>query len=234
MPDLLLVALLAGVLAVDDRAGWQSLLGEPVFAAWVVGAVLGSPEPALKCGVVLQLAWFSVGAARGTRRPNVVVGGMVGAGAVGLVLARTGDPRESVVIAAGVWVGLLAGEAGSVLARAADGLRERWLGSFRLPAVPPASYAAASRRLALTVVASTLFVGAVDFVATLALLPVATAVAGSMAARLGAGVASGATWWLVGVSAIGVATIARAFGTRSLARYLVLGAAGVLVAGWLS
>jgi mannose/fructose/N-acetylgalactosamine-specific phosphotransferase system component IIC len=233
MPDVLLIALIAGLLAIDDRAGWQTLLGEPIFSALIVGVLLGTVGPALTCGVVLQLAWLSIGAARGTRRPNTVVGGVVGAGATSLVLAQTGDPRESVVIASGVLMGLLAAEAGAVVARAGGELRERWLGNFRLPAMPPKPYEAASRNLAFTVIGAALFVGLVDFVTTLVVLPVATSLTRMLSARLGADAALGAAWWLACVSAIGVAAVARAFGTRALFRYLVLGAVAVVVVGWL-
>jgi hypothetical protein len=76
---------------------------------------------------------------------------VVGAGATSLVLAQTGDPRTSVVIASGVLMGLLAAEMGAVATRAGGELRERWLGTFRLPAMPPAPYLVASRNLALSV-----------------------------------------------------------------------------------
>lgn len=233
MPDAVLIAVIAGLLAIDDRAGWQSLLGEPVFSALIIGALHGTLGPALTCGVVLQLAWLSIGAARGTRRPNTVVGGVVGAGATSLVLAQTGDPRESVVVASGVLVGLLAAEIGAVATRATGELRERWLGNFRLPEIPPHPYPAASRKLVFTVFGAALFVGAVDFVATLLMLPAATALVRMLTVRLGAEAATGAVWWLACVSAIGIASIARAFGTRVLVRYLVLGAAAVFVLGWL-
>lgn len=229
MSDVLLIALLAGLLAIDDRAGWQSLLGEPVISSLIIGALLGNVDAALNVGIVLQLAWLSIGAARGTRRPNTVVGGVVGAGATSLVLARTGDPRETVVIAAGVLMGLLAAEAGAVIARAAGELRERWLGSVRLSA----THEVASRNLTVTVIGAALFVGFADFLTTLILLPIATGLSDLVVARLGAGAATGATWWLVCVSAIGVASIVRAFSTRVLVRFLAVGVAAVLLAGWL-
>src|SRR5712675_1303985 len=109
MHDLLLIAVIAAVLAVDDRAGWQSLAGEPVFSSLLVGLVFGHVGAALRCGVALQVVWLSIGAARGSRRPHAVVGGVVGAGAACLSLHKTGDPREPLVIAAAVFCGLLSG-----------------------------------------------------------------------------------------------------------------------------
>ena len=133
MPDLLLIALIAGLLAIDDRAGWQSLLGEPVFSSLIVGLLLGEVAHALQVGVVLQLAWLSIGAARGTRRPHTVVGGIVGATSAAMVLSKNEDARTAVVVAAGVLAGLLAAEIGAMVSRAPGVLRERWLGHFTLP-----------------------------------------------------------------------------------------------------
>ena len=89
------------------------------------------------------------------------------------------------------------------------------------------------RKLALAVVGSALLVGVVDFLVVLALLPVAVRVVDLLALRLGAGAAAGATWWLVCVSAIGVASVVRAFRTRALVRFLVLGAVAMTALGWL-
>jgi mannose/fructose/N-acetylgalactosamine-specific phosphotransferase system component IIC len=229
MPDILLIALVAGLLAIDDRAGWQSLLGEPIFSSLIVGVLLGAIEPALQCGVVLQLAWLSIGAARGTRRPNTVVGGVVGAGAVSLVLAANARANESLVVATGVLMGLAAAEVGALIGRAVGELRERWLGDFTLPA----SYEVASRKLAMTVLGSTVFVGLVDFVVVLLLLPLAASAARLSSAHFGTGAATGAAWWLSCVAAIGIASIMRAFGTRVLVRFLAAGAAAVALVGWL-
>ncbi|HEU4929556.1 MAG TPA: PTS sugar transporter subunit IIC, partial [Candidatus Krumholzibacteria bacterium] len=166
MPEALSIALIAGLLAIDDRAGWQSLLGEPIFSALIVGLLLDIVTPALQVGVVLQLAWLSIGAARGTRRPNTVVGGVVGAASAGLVMAHNPEARATVVVAAGVLAGLIAAEIGAVVLRATGELRERWLGNFTLPQTT----AAASRKLAFTVVGAAIFVGVVDFVLVLLLL----------------------------------------------------------------
>jgi mannose/fructose/N-acetylgalactosamine-specific phosphotransferase system component IIC len=228
MSDVVLIALIGALLAIDDRAGWQSLLGEPIFSAWIIGMVTGTTVPVLKVGIALQLAWLSIGAARGTRRPNTVVGGVIGAGAASLVLSRTGDTRESVIIAAGVLMGLLAAEVGAIAGRATSVLRDRWLGNFRLPEHGPAS-----PKLTFTVVASALSVGLVDFIMVLLLLPPAVRVAEMFGARLGPHAAVGARWWLICVSAIGVAAVLRAFGTRVLVRFLALGAAATLLVGWL-
>lgn len=229
MSETLLIALIAGLLAVDDRAGWQSLLGEPVFSALIVGLLLDTVAPALQVGVVLQLAWLSIGAARGTRRPHTVVGGIVGAAGAALVLSKNEDARTTVVVAAGVLAGLIAAEIGAMLARAPGALRERWLGNFRLPDIA----SDASRKLMLTVIGASLFVGLVDFLLVLLMLPLGERLVALFDARLGSGGAEGARWWLMTVSALGVAAVLRAFSTRVLVRFLAAGAAAVLLIGWL-
>ena len=229
MQEALLTSLIAGVLAIDDRAGWQSLLGEPVFSALIVGLLFDQIAPALQVGVVLQLAWLSIGAARGTRRPHTVVGGIVGAASVAIALSKNEDARTAVVVAAGVLVGLIAAEIGAAILRAPATLRERWLGNFTLPGY----VADASRKLTLTVVGAALFAGVVDFLLVLLILPLGERLVELFDARIGAGGAAGARWWLVAVSAIGVAAVVRAFSTRVLVRFLAAGAAAVLLVGWL-
>ena len=158
MHDLVIIAIIAGVLALDDRAGWQSLAGEPVFSSLIIGLVFGHVGAALRCGVVLQMVWLSIGAARGSRRPNTVVGGVVGAGAACLSLHKTGDPREPLVMAAAVLCGLLAGEAGQWAGARAGTVRERWLQNFRLPQ----DATVASRNITLHVVGSAAYTAVAD------------------------------------------------------------------------
>jgi hypothetical protein len=226
--DVLLISLVAGLLALDDRAGWQSLLGEPVFGALIVGALLHQVQAALLAGVALQLAWFSIGAARGTRRPNTVVGGVVGAAAACLVLKHTGDTRVEFVVATAVWCGLLAGEAGAVIARAAGELRERWLVRFRLPATPEA----ATRNLTAYVLGSAAAVALVNGAAVAVLLPIAAGLTDLLTGRLGA-VGGGAALWLGALPGVAMAAVAAAFGNRSLGRHALLGLAAGLGVVWL-
>lgn len=228
MHDFLLIATIAGFLALDDRAGWQSLAGEPVFSALIVGLVLGDVGPALRCGVVLQLVWMSIGAARGSRRPNVVVGGVVGAGAACLTLHKSGDPREPVVIAMAVFCGLVAGEAAQWLGARAGKAREKWLEKFRLPSDP----SAASRSLTLYTIGSAAYVAVVDALLAGVLLALSVPMMEAGLEHAGAG-AKGAIVCLAALPAVALATIAHAFATRALARLAAVGFFLVVVATWL-
>jgi hypothetical protein len=177
---------------------------------------------------VLQLVWLSIAAARGARRPNTVVGGVVGIAAACLVLKNTGDTRVGFVVATAVFFGLLAGEGGAVIARAAGEVRERWLVGFRLPGTPEA----ATRDLWVRVLASAAIVAAVNAVAVLVMLPVAVGLTDVLTGRLG-GVAAGTELWLKVLPAVAVAAVTTAFGNRTLGRYAALGLLVTLGVVWL-
>lgn len=226
MHDLVTIAIIAGVLALDDRAGWQSLLGEPVFSGTLVGLATGHAAAGMSVGVVLQLVWLSIGAARGSRRPNVVVGGVVGAGVMCIGFPKAPDPVQ--LGASAVFLGLLAGEAGAWTASVSGKWRERWLEGFKLPP----DTLAASRNLAVYTAGSALLVGLVDALVVLSVLPLALPLAGLMMDGMG-GAVGGAGIWLAALPGLALAVIAHAFATRSLARFVLLGAGLLMVVSWL-
>jgi len=228
MHDLLLIAVIAALLALDDRAGWQSLAGEPVFSSLLVGLAFGHVGAALRCGVALQCVWLSIGAARGSRRPNVLVGGVVGAGTACLSLHKTGDPREPLVIAVAVFCGLLAGEAAQWAGTRAGTAREKWLERFRLPTNPNV----ASRDLALYAVGSAAYVALVDAILSAVALMFCLRLADVIIDRAGLS-ASGLAAWAGALPAFAVATIAHAFTTRALGRTAALGFLLAVVVAWL-
>jgi len=227
MTDLLPIALIAGLLALDERAGWQSLLSEPVFSAAIIGALTGVLEPALQCGLVLQFVWLTIGQPRGTRRANVVVGGVVGAGTVCLVQNHTGEPNVAFVVAMGVVWGLVAGEFGARITEMTGSLRERRLEAFKLPA----DRAVASRNLTVAVVGSALFVVVAEILQVLFLLPTAAATTEALAARVTPSLAAGAKLWITVLPAFALVAVGRAFyQSRNPARFAIIGfAIGVLL-----
>ncbi len=104
------LSLIAGLLAIDDRAGWQSLLAQPVFAGSLVGLLVGEIQVGVAVGLVLEIIWLSILPMRGQRRPDQVAGAVVGAGTAGLLLRLTADPRILLITAVGILVGLIVGE----------------------------------------------------------------------------------------------------------------------------
>jgi len=228
MHDLLLIAIIAAVLAVDDRAGWQSLAGEPVFSSLIVGLVFGHVGAALRCGVALQCVWLSIGAARGSRRPNALVGGVVGAAAVCLSLHKTGDPREPLVVAAAVFCGLLVGEAAQWCESRAGTARERWLERFRLPA----KMNVAARNLVVYSFGSALYTAGLNGLLAACGLAASFRLVDLIIDRAG-GSAPMLSLWASALPAIAVATIAHAFATRALRRVAALGFLLAVVLSWL-
>jgi mannose/fructose/N-acetylgalactosamine-specific phosphotransferase system component IIC len=228
MHDLLAIAIIAAVLALDDRAGWQSLAGEPVFSSLIVGLVFGHVGAALRCGVVLQCVWLSIGAARGSRRPNVIVGGLVGAATTCLSLHHSGDPREPLVIGAAVFCGLLAGEVAQFVETRAGTAREKWLERFRLPA----NVNMAARNLILYSAASALYMALLNGVLAALSLFFSLKIADVIIDK--AGLSAGyLTLWTAVLPAIALATVAHAFATKALGRMAALGFLLAVVLAWL-
>jgi mannose/fructose/N-acetylgalactosamine-specific phosphotransferase system component IIC len=228
MHDLLAIAIIAAILALDDRAGWTSLAGEPVFSSLIVGLVFGHVGAALRCGVALQCVWLSIGAARGSRRPNAMVGGVVGTAATCLLLHRNGDPREPLVIAAGIFCGLLVGEVAQFIDARAGTAREKWLEGFRLPA----DANVAARNLILYSSGGALYTAAVNGLVAAFGLAVCLRLADFIIDKAGLS-AGGVTMWAAALPAIAVATVAHAFATRALGRMAALGFLLAVVVAWL-
>jgi mannose/fructose/N-acetylgalactosamine-specific phosphotransferase system component IIC len=134
MDHLLLLGFLGGALAVDDRAGWQSLLAQPVFASLLVGFVFGEISAGILVGLFLELVWLAVLPMRGMKRPDQVCGAVVGASATCYLIQGMGDFRFTFVISLGVLIGLLSGEIAARVSLPLFRLRERKLarvGAFR-------------------------------------------------------------------------------------------------------
>jgi len=222
------LAILAGLLAVDDRAGWQGLFAHPVFSATLVGAAFGNIYPGLAVGVSLELVWLSILPMRGTRRPDAVAGAIVGSGTMGLLLQNTGDPRTVLLVSIGVMVGLVAAEISAVLIRLAIKVRERWLENFVLPA----SASAERRKLGLYHIGSTLAIAVVEMAVVLVLLPFAFWAGDAFAVWANASVQEGARRWLELLPPFGAASMLVHYWQRHMNRFLILSAVVFYVILW--
>jgi mannose/fructose/N-acetylgalactosamine-specific phosphotransferase system component IIC len=132
MEQYILLSIVGGILAVDDRAGWQSLLAQPVFAGLLVGFLLGQPQSGLGVGLFLEFVWLSILPMRGTKKPDQIAGTVVGAGTTCILINSTGDPRLSFLTAIGVLMGLGSGMSAVWLARPLLEVRERKLSGLAL------------------------------------------------------------------------------------------------------
>jgi mannose/fructose/N-acetylgalactosamine-specific phosphotransferase system component IIC len=217
-------------LAIDDRAGWQSLLSQPLFASLLVGLVVGQMEAAIAVGLAMELVWLAILPMRGARRPDGVAGAIVGSGTACLLLQHTGDPRVTFVVSVGAFVGLCVGEAVGVASRVVGRVRARRLAGFA-PRVD-GNLRTVTRRLDSYHLASLSYLFFFEVVAVALALPVCYAVAESFTAFVGDPIAVGSSWWLTLLPAFGAAAVLQHFWHRHSNRFLVLAAAVALVVLW--
>jgi mannose/fructose/N-acetylgalactosamine-specific phosphotransferase system component IIC len=222
---------LGGVLALDDRAGWQSLLSQPLFAAVLTGAVCGRMDAALAVGVAMELVWLAILPMRGARRPDGVAGAVVGAGTACILLQHTGDVRVVFLTSVGVFVGLIVGEASGIVVRRLNRLRESRLERFVLPEGRGAR--AVARKLELYYSAALAHTFLVEAAIIAAALPLSMWAAGSFTGLVDEPFASGARWWTDLLPAFGAAAAIQLYWHRHTNRFLVLAAAVILVVLWI-
>lgn len=231
MNPFILLSLTGGLLAIDDRAGWQSLLAQPVFAAAFVGLVTGEMAVALPVGLVLELVWLSILPMRGSRRPDQVVGAITGAGSVCLVAKLTGDPRVALLASVGALIGLIAGEVGGYVSNR--------LYRFLNQMLSGASFATGSGRratvgkLAWMHAASIGYILVAESIAVFAFLSLGFNIADWLTGRVGGLLADGAILWSSLVTAIGAAAVLRMYWRQQLRRVVVLSFVMVVLVLWL-
>jgi mannose/fructose/N-acetylgalactosamine-specific phosphotransferase system component IIC len=224
-----LLALISGVLAVDERAGWQGLFAQPVVSGALVGVIFGDFIAGVSVGVVLELVWLSILPMRGMRRPDAVAGAIVGAGTAVLLARNTGDPRYIFIIALGALSGLIAGELAGSAGRRIHRVRERHLGRF------PVSDDAAvlERRLVGAFIASVGFIVAAEVLLVGVMLPVSMWCAELLMAVAGDSVITGSRWWVEIVPVLGAGALIQMYWHKQHNRYLVLSAAVALMLLWI-
>lgn len=229
--ETLLLSLLAALLAVDDRAGWQSLLAQPVFASLLVGALVGNWEAALKTGLVLELVWLSILPMRGSRRPDTVTGGIVGIGTVCLILRHTADTRVLFIVAVGAAFGLIVAELAGFADRLLNRFREVRLGAFEVP--ESGGVGAVTWRLTVYHYLSLTYRAVSAAVLTFLGLALCVAVCERLTETFSHALVTGSRWWLTVLPAIGAAALVQNFWHKHLNRFLVMSAAIILVLLWI-
>jgi len=228
--ETILLAMLAGLLAVDERAGWQSLLSNPVYIAVLVGLLLGEVRVAVATGVALELVWLSILPMRGSRRPDIVSGAVVGVGTSCLILRHTADPRELLVAAAGVFSGIVVGHLAGALNRGVGRVRGRSLARFEIPAGAGAGPLVRRLLAAQYLSLFSYFITAALVVAIA--LPVTVFLGDRSTGWANAPVVRGAGWWVQLLPAFGAAALVQNYWHRHLNRFLLLSAGLVLVVLW--
>jgi mannose/fructose/N-acetylgalactosamine-specific phosphotransferase system component IIC len=229
LEEIVVMAVLGGLLAVDEKAGWQSLLAQPVMSSALVGLLFGQLAAAVAVGVVLELVWLSVLPMRGVRKPDAVVGSIVGAGAACLLIRHTGDPRFGLVVSLGCLAGLSFGEVAGTTGRRLNRFRENMLARFE---IPEGGDAALGRRLRLYFLYSIFFIFVMGGVQVAIMLPLSTLLADRVVAVAGKAFAHGARTWVDVIPALGAGAVVQMYWRRQHNRYLILFAGIALVLLW--
>jgi mannose/fructose/N-acetylgalactosamine-specific phosphotransferase system component IIC len=226
--DIVILTGLAGLLAIDERAGWHSLAAQPVFAAALVGLVFGAFAVAVSVGLILELVWLSILPMRGMRRPDAVAGAVVGAGAACL-LVRQGDPRTVLVVSLCAVMGLICGEFAGTVGRRFHTLRERVLGGYAQSVTDQTSVAPS---LTLFMLGSVCFVFVAESILVGVMLPATVFATEWIMGTVGGDFTSGARAWADLVPALGAGAVIQMYWHKQQNRYLILCAGIVLLLLW--
>jgi mannose/fructose/N-acetylgalactosamine-specific phosphotransferase system component IIC len=124
--EVLATALVGGLAALDNTAAFQLMLGQPVLAGSLAGAVAGAPVLGLEVGLTLQLLWSASSPLGASRFPDAPAGGTAGGAVAAFLAAGAGAPGgggagagtgidgapAAFALAWGLLTGLLAAEGG--------------------------------------------------------------------------------------------------------------------------
>lgn len=223
-----MLSALGGLLALDEKVGWQSQIAQPVISSAVVGAIFGDFATAVSVGLALELVWLSILPMRGMRRPDAVAGAIVGAGSACLVARHTGDPRFLLIVALGALLGLVAGEVSGSFGRRIYRARDSRLGRFE----PHEDPRVLERRLGLYFFYSVCFVFAAEAVPIALLLPVSALLTEWVSGGVGDSFATGANWWVSVIPTLGAGALIQMYWHRPHNRYLILVAGVTLMLLW--
>ncbi len=231
MGAFLLLAVVAGLLAVDHRAGWHSLLAHPVFTAFLVGCLFGEPTGAFAVGVSLELVYLSILPMRGSKLPDQVAAGVVGAGTSVLLLRHGSEGSDLVVCSMGIFLGLVAGEVGARIVAPFLSIHNRFLGGLEFSSQGDAR--ALKRRLGWVYAGSLVYLFVIEGLTMLLMIPVAYYVAERSTRIVHASLERGAGVWSSLVAAILAVSVIHLFWQHRFRVVLAACAAAAVVILWL-
>jgi mannose/fructose/N-acetylgalactosamine-specific phosphotransferase system component IIC len=230
MNSFVLLSLLGGLLAVDDRAGWQSLLAQPIFIGLLVGFATGETSTALAVGLSLELVWLSLVPVRGSRRPDQVLGAITGAGCAGVLTKLSGEPSAALA-AVGVLLGLVAGELGGLVTGRLFGVLSGALA--RVTFSPDAGVHATARKILWVHAGSILYIFAVETLVVLGCLALGSRAADWVTRWAGEPLSAAAAYWNALLPAFGLAAVILLFWRRDHRLAMALGVVSAALVRWL-
>jgi mannose/fructose/N-acetylgalactosamine-specific phosphotransferase system component IIC len=232
MDHYLVLGLLGGLLALDDRAGWQSLVSQPAFSSTLVGFLLGELVIGLLVGMFLEMIWLAILPMRGTRRPDQVCGAITGAASACYVVQGGGDPRFAFIISMGVLLGLVVGELAARISFPLMSLRERRLGRV-VKMTGEADWQPASSLLWIQIFAMS-YIFVVEVLLVLLFVFIGSNVAIWVSSHAGYIVTRAFEQWGLILPAFGVASLIHVFWHKHLTRFLVMSTGIILIVLWIS
>jgi mannose/fructose/N-acetylgalactosamine-specific phosphotransferase system component IIC len=232
MGSFLLLAVIAGFLALDHRAGWHSLLAHPVFTSLLVGGVLGEPVASLAVGGSLELVYLAIVPMRGAKLPDQVAAGVIGAGITALLIRHGAGVSMPFVSAAGVFLGLLAGEAAARIVAPLLSIHNRVLGAIEFPM--DADARALGRRLDRIHTGSLAYLFAVESLTVLLLAPAGYFFAQRFIRVIRPSVAEGVSTWSALLPALFAVSVVHLFWPHRFRLVAAISAAVSVVVLWLA
>lgn len=98
-PELILIVLLGGLVALDNTEAFQSMLSQPLFVGPLTGYLLSDLEGGVKIGVLLQMAYLWVMPVGTANFPDPSVGSVVASSGF-ILLGRLFPERSDLVLTA--------------------------------------------------------------------------------------------------------------------------------------
>jgi len=115
LKSILLISILGGIVSVDRRTSLRLMISQPLFTGLVVGLLLGDARDGFIFGAVYQTILLGVVSTRGSRLPDLWIGGVVGT-ALFVVLRKSSGADPAVMglstayaVFVAVIVGVIAG-----------------------------------------------------------------------------------------------------------------------------
>lgn len=120
MDALLIIGLVAGVMGLDRRGAFQSMISQPVVALPILGWLLGDVAMGAQLGGLVQLLWMSSALFGANVPPNETVAGLSIGGMVLLFDIHGGDAPQLATWSAAILLGAPVSLAGRLLEQAND------------------------------------------------------------------------------------------------------------------
>lgn len=113
-PEILLISLIAGLIAIDTASGWQVMISQPVVSCPLIGLLLGDLQLGLLMGILLELPWLINIPLGGVHGSEGNLGAIV-ATALSIYLKSRAVNTEDIIVITAIMYSLVISRAGAYL-----------------------------------------------------------------------------------------------------------------------